>query len=229
MYDKRAILAVAGLASAALLAGCATSKEGAGTFAGAVVGPPSSSAPTQPTPTGLPSDDSPSPTATTPPIESSEVPTEPPATTEDPSTRRSGNVDLEDDGAICELISDADLQKIFGQKPRLFPDSGGPSCTYKNADGDQIILGEYYNLVPSEQIAEDKKYKTGARVIKTTIGGRPAQILMENSDYGTGYIYVAETKNFAAEGVVEALVNNDPKLQRIAKALLAKVVPKYAH
>src|SRR5882757_7001068 len=188
MYDKRAILAVAGLASAALIAGCATSKEGTGTFAGAVVGPPSSSAPTQsaPTTSAPPSEDSTSPTAA-PPIESSEVPTEPPATSAAPS--RSGNVDLQDDGAICQLISDADLQQIFGQKPRLFPSSDGPGCTYKNADGDQIILGEY-SFVPSEQVADDKKYKKDVRVVKTTIGGRPAQILMENNDYGSGYIYV---------------------------------------
>src|SRR5882757_1784928 len=228
MYDKRAILAVAGLASAALIAGCATSKEGTGTFAGAVVGPPSSSAATQsaPTTSAPPSEDSPSPTAA-PPIESSEVPTEPPATSAAPS--RSGNVDLQDDGAICQLNSDADLQQIFGQKPRLFPSSDGPSCTYKNADGDQIILSEYAPLAPSEQIAEDRKYNKDATVTKTTIGGRPAEILTDKADYGQENWYVAETKDFTADGWITVITTKDPTLQRITKALLAKIVPKYAH
>jgi len=156
------------------------------------------------------------------------VPTEPPATSAAPS--RSGNVDLHDDGAICQLISDADLQQIFGEKPRLFPSSDGPSCTYKNADGDQIILSEYDNLPPSEQIAEDKKYATDATVTKTTIGGRPAEILTDKADYGQGNWYVAETKDFTtAEGEITVITTKDPKLQRIAKGLLAKIVPQYAH
>lgn len=223
MYDKRATWVVAGLASVAVLAGCASTKEGNGSFAGGPVGPTSaSSSPTptqQPTPTATPSSSA----------EPSVVPTTPPQQDTPTADRTVGNVDIEDDGAICQLISPAQLQQIFGEKPRLFPDSGGPGCTYKNANGDQIIIDEYANLVASEQLAEDKKYKTEPYTIKsTTIGGRPAKILLDSGDFGDGYIYVSETSNFAADGVVEALVNNDPNLQRISKALLALVVPKYA-
>lgn len=227
MYDKRAIWAVAGLATVAVLAGCASTKAGSGTFAGGPVAPTtasSSATPTQ-TPTQMPlPTDSPSTSD-----EPSVIPTtEPPATST--GSGSDSNVNLQDDGVICELVSDAQLQQIFGQKPRLFPDSGGPGCTYKNADGDQIIISEYSNLVPSQQVDEDKKYKSQPYTEKSlTIGGRPAKILLDNGDFGNGYIYVSETTSFASEGVVEALVNNNPKLQQISKSLLALIVPKYAH
>lgn len=228
MYDKRAIWAIAGLASIAVLAGCASTKEGTGTFAGGPVAPTTASSSATPTQTPPPTQGPPTETPSTG-DEPSVIPTtEPPDTST--ADRTSGNVDIEDDGAICELISDSQLQKIFGEKPRLFPDSSGPGCTYKNADGDQIIIDEYANLVPSQQVADDKKYKSEPYTEKAlTIGGRPAKILLDNGDFGDGYIYVSETSSFESEGVVEALVNNDPKLQSISKSLLALVVPKYAH
>lgn len=220
MYDKRAIWAVTGLATVAVLAGCASTKEGTGSFAGGSVAPTtaaSSGTPTQ-TPTGMPTTEPPTS------AEPSVVPTTAPPPT------AAGNVNLSDDGAICQLFTDAQLQQIWGQKPRLFPDSGGPGCTFKNADGDQVIIDEFDNLVPSQQLDEDKKGQASPYSVKSlTIGGRPAKILLDSGDFGDGYIYVAETTNFNGEGVVEALVSNDPKLQQISKSLLAIVVPKYAH
>jgi hypothetical protein len=217
MYDKRAIWVVVGLASAAVLAGCASSKEGTGTFAGGPVAPttaPSSATPTQ-TPTQMPTD-APSSSA-----EPSVAPTTTePTSTYDPSNRTHGNVGIEDDGAICSLISAADLQKIFGEKPHLFPDSTGPSCTYKNANGDQIIIGEYYNLVPSEQAKEDFE-KEGNK--PTTIAGHPAII------GGSGDLYVAETNDINAEGTLEALITNPDVTTKISEQLMEKLLPIYGH
>jgi predicted small secreted protein len=215
MYDKRAIWVVVGLATAAVLAGCASTKEGAGTFAGGPVAPTTASSsdiPTQPpTPTDSPS------TSTEPSVAPT---TDEPTSTYDPSNRTHGNVGIEDDGAICSLISAADLKQIFGETPHLFPDSTGPSCTYKNANGDQIIIGEYYNLVPSEQAKEDYEKESNK---PTTIAGHPAII------GGSGDIYVAETKDINAQGTLEALITDPDVTTKISEKLLEKIVPIYAH
>lgn len=217
MYDKRAIWVVVGLATAAVLAGCASTKEGTGTFAGGPVAP--TTAPSSGTPSQVPTQ-----TPTEGPSSSAEPSVEPttdePTSTYDPTNRTHGNVGIEDDGAICQLISAADLKQIFGETPHLFPDSIGPSCTYKNANGDQIIIGEYYNLIPSEQ-AKDDFEKEGNK--PSTIGGHPAII------GGSGDIYLAETKDIDAEGTLEALITNPDVTSKIAEKLLAKVLPIYAH
>jgi hypothetical protein len=233
MYDKRRYFALASLAACAVLAGCASTTAGTASFAG-----PKASAPTLPSglPTGGSSSVPTAPSGSSSSDEPSSVPTSDVPTTEaptdnppaGPTTRTSGKVNLEDDGAICQLISAADLKKIWGQAPRTFPDSSGPSCTYKNADGDQIIIGEYASSSSSEQVSGDLK-GSGAKKVTTTVGGRPAVILLDKSDYGDGYWYVSETKDFNAPGAIMAYVDKDPRLQKIAKAMLAKIVPKYAH
>ncbi|HEX3813681.1 MAG TPA: hypothetical protein VHX59_12635 [Mycobacteriales bacterium] len=230
MYDKRRYFAVAGLAACAVLAGCASKTEGTASFAGPNA---PSSVPNLPstlpsgTASSIPATPSASPSSS---VESSEVPatSDAPPPEPGPTAKHSGSVDLEEDGVICDLISAKDLKKIWGQAPRVFPSSSGPGCTYKNADGDQIIINELDNLVPNEEVSSDLKYKDGAKKTTTSVGGRPAVILMQPGDFGDGYWYVSETKSLDNEGLITGLLSNDPHLQKIVKGMLEKIVPKYA-
>lgn len=233
MYDKRGSFVLAGLAACAVLAGCATKTEGAATFAGPsaatsskVPSTPSSAMPSgSSTPTASASDEpSDVPSSSAP---SSSVPTQAPMSEGAPTGRTSGKVNLDDDGAICELISPAQLKSIWHTTPRTFPDSSGPGCTYKDADGNQIIISEYDNLVPSEMAKQDKL--DDQKEIKTTVAGHPALVTLSTNSYGQGDWYVSESKDLDADGVVGAILSSDPTLQKDAKAMLELVVPKYAH
>jgi hypothetical protein len=212
-----------------VLTGCATKTEGTATFAGPSVSTPSkvpssgssSAVPSSSAPTAGPSDE-PSD------VPSSEVPsTQAPMSEGAPTSRTSGKVNLDDDGAICELISPAQLQKIWHQTPRTFPDSSGPGCTYKDADGNQIIISEYDNLVPSQMAKEDKL--DDQKEVKTTVAGHPALVTLSENSFGQGDWYVSEGHDLNADGVVGAILSSDPTLQKEAKAMLTLVVPKYAH
>jgi hypothetical protein len=212
-----------------VLAGCATKTGGTASFAGPSVSRPSkvpssassSAVPSSAAPTASPSDE-PSD------VPSSEVPSsQAPMSEGAPSSRTSGKVNLDDDGAICELITPAQLQKIWHQTPRTFPDSAGPGCTYKDADGNQIIISEYDNLVPSEMAKEDKL--DDQKEVTTKVAGHPALVTLSENSYGQGDWYVSEGKDVDSEGVVGAILSSDPTLQKDAKAMLELVVPKYAH
>jgi hypothetical protein len=230
MYDKRGSFVLAGLAACALLAGCATKTEGTASFAGPAVSTPSKVPSTNPS--GQPSGSSvPTSSASDEPsdVPSSDAPSSEAPSSDEPSDEPQSPSDpkLEEDGAICDLISTAQLKTIWHQTPRLFPDSAGPGCTYKDADGNQIILSEYDNLVPSEMAKEDKL--DDQKEVKTTVAGHPALVTLSQDSFGQGDWYVSESHDLNADGVVGAILSSDPTLQKEAKAMLELIVPKYAH
>ncbi len=229
MYDKRGTFVLAGLAACAVLAGCASKTEGTATFAGPSVSK-SSTVPSSDTPSSsaVPSSSAPTASASDEPsdVPSSEVPSSEAPSSEAPSSS-GGDTSLQDDGAICELISPAQLKKIWHQTPRTFPDSSGPGCTYKDADGNQIIISQYDNLVPNKMASEDKM--DDQKLIKTTVAGHPAIVTLSSNSFGQGDWYVSQSHDLNADGVVGAILSSDPTLQKEAKAMLEIVVPKYAH
>lgn len=195
--------AVATLVLASLTAGgCASTVAGTGTFAGA--------APTSAGPTGGGLDNSTAtPSATATP--STSLPTSTPTQTQTGGLPPGSHV-----RHICDVIGSKDLRAIFGGMPQL-ETVNGRACRYTAPSGTTSVLIDEFDALT---VADDKRQKGGT---DTTIAGHPAVLLND------GGIAVAETDSIDNQGEVYAFVTKDAAEQALAKKLLAKIVPIFAH
>ncbi len=194
----------AALLVVAAATGCGSAVAGAGTF---VAGPSPSVGPSgggidtsHPSASTVPS---PSPTASPTPSGGST-----------PTPSPSGSAVSTSHGAICAMVSPADLRQIFGTTPQTKRSTFGAGCTF-SAGGVFVIVDEFSTFTVAQQKAEN-------RGRDTTLAGHPAAIL------DGGDIVVAEGRSATGEGVVKAYTDTDAASQRIGRALLVKVLPHFA-
>lgn len=117
---------------------------------------------------------------------------------------------------LCDVLSPTDLRAIFGGMPHL-ETVNGRACRYTAPSGTTSVLIDEFDALT---VAEDKQQKGGT---DTTIAGHPAVLLDD------GGIAVAETDSINNDGEVYAFVTKDSAEQTLAKKLLAKIVPVFAH
>lgn len=208
MTHRWKLLAAAALVTAAAT-GCGTAVAGAGTF---VAGPSPSSGPSgggidtsHPSASALPSA-----SASASP---SSVPTASPSAGSTPTPSAGASGDLPN-GAICTMVSPADLRQIFGTTPQAKRSTFGAGCTFSGA-GVFVIVDEFSTFTVAEQKSENNGRDT-------TVSGHPAAVL------DGGDIVVAEGRSATGEGVLKAYTDTDATSQRIGRALLEKVLPHFA-
>ncbi len=206
MTHRRKLLAAAALVIAAAT-GCGSAVAGAGTF---VAGPSPSNGPTG---GGI---DTSHPSASASPSTSaspSPVPSASPSAGSTPTPSAGASGDLPD-GAICTMVSPADLRQIFGTTPQAKRSTFGAGCTFSGA-GVFVIVDEFSTFTVAEQKSENHGQDT-------TVSGHPAAVL------DGGDIVVAEGRSATGEGVLKAYTDTDATSQRIGRALLEKVLPHFA-
>ncbi len=201
--QRRRLRGAAALLVVVAATGCGSAVAGAGTF---VAGPTPSAGPSG---GGI---DTSLPSASTGPSPSPSAPSPSTGSTTTPSP--SGSADTTSNGAICTMVSPADLRQIFGTIPRTKRSTFGAGCTFSSG-GVFVIVDEFSTFTVAQQKAENSGRDT-------TISGHPAATL------DGGDIVVAEGRSATEEGVVKAYTDTDATSQRIGRALLVKVLPHYA-
>lgn len=197
MSARRGLHCLAALASAVVVAGCATTVSGHGSIAAGVQAPITSDSTDEPTeaPTATSTSDS----------------------TADSTSGSGGNNPATSDSKVCSLFTKSELEKLFGAPVTVKSDVDDRSCDFETASNGSVMVNIYDYL----NLKEESAREPGGKAI--TVAGRPAYqgkreiMVARSSDPAAGGLIIASNLFF----------DNEAKGNTIALALLNKIVPKF--
>jgi hypothetical protein len=172
MSARRGLLCLAALASAVVVAGCATTVAGNGSLAADVQAPTTDDA--TDTPTGSASE------TTTPPDSGGNDP------------KATGN-------KVCSLFTAEELRNLFGEPVTAKGDGGDRGCDFETAGNGGVMVNIYDYLNMKEESARDKGGKSLTVAGKPAYQGRREIMVARTSDPAAPGLIIASNLFFDDE------------------------------